>query len=50
MINFYHTFHKETVAGPFEHGKETSGSIKGGEFLDYLSNCWLLKKEYALWS
>jgi hypothetical protein len=23
-----------SVAGPCEHGKEHSGSIKGGEFLD----------------
>jgi hypothetical protein len=25
------------VAGPYEHGKEHSGSIKGGEILEYLS-------------
>jgi len=25
---------KESVAGPFEHVNEPSGSIKGGEFLD----------------
>jgi hypothetical protein len=24
------------VAGYFEHGNEPSGSIKGGEFIDYL--------------
>jgi hypothetical protein len=26
------------VAGSCEHGNETSGFIKGGEFLDYLSD------------
>jgi len=30
--------------GISEHGKEPSVSIKGGEFLDKLSDCWLLKK------
>jgi hypothetical protein len=27
------------VAGPCEHGNEPSGSIKGEEFLDFLSDC-----------
>jgi hypothetical protein len=27
-----------TVAGSYEHGSETLDSIKGGEFLDWLSN------------
>jgi hypothetical protein len=26
---------KESVPGSFEHGNELSGSIRGGEFLDY---------------
>jgi hypothetical protein len=26
------------VAGPCEHSNELSGSIKGGEFLDWLSD------------
>jgi hypothetical protein len=30
------------MAGFFGHGNELSGSIKGGEFLDQLSNCQLL--------
>jgi hypothetical protein len=30
-----------------EHCKEPSGFIKGGEFLDYLSNYWLLKRDFA---
>jgi hypothetical protein len=32
------------VAGSCENGNEHSGSIKGGEFIDYLSDCELLKK------
>jgi hypothetical protein len=28
-----------SVAGCFEHGNEPSGSIKGGEFIVYLSDC-----------
>jgi hypothetical protein len=31
------------VAGCCEHGNEPSGCINGGEFFDYLSDCWLLK-------
>jgi hypothetical protein len=31
------------VAGSCEDGNEPSGSIKGGEFLGYLSDCQLLK-------
>jgi hypothetical protein len=27
------------VAGCCEHGNELPGSIKGGEFLDWLSDC-----------
>jgi len=27
------------VAGCCEHGNEASGPIKGGEFLDWLSDC-----------
>jgi hypothetical protein len=33
-----------------EHGNEPSGSMKGREFLDYLSDCYLLKKDSALGS
>jgi hypothetical protein len=36
------------VTGSREHGNESLGSIKGGEFLDYLSNYLLLKKDSAL--
>jgi hypothetical protein len=35
-------------AGPCEDGNEPSSSIQGGELLDYLSGCWLLKKDSAL--
>jgi hypothetical protein len=38
------------AAGSCEHGNEHSRSIKGGEFLDYLSDYWLLKKTFAPWS
>jgi hypothetical protein len=38
------------VAGCCEHGNELSGSIKGGKFLDQLSNCYLQEKDSALWS
>jgi hypothetical protein len=31
------------VAGCYEHGNEPSGSLKGGEFIDYLSESWLLE-------
>jgi hypothetical protein len=33
------------VADSCEHGNEHSGSIKCGEFLDYLRNYHLLKKD-----
>jgi hypothetical protein len=33
------------VAGCCDHSNETSWSIKGGKFLDYLSYTQLLKKE-----
>jgi hypothetical protein len=36
------------VAGSCEHGKEPSGSIKVGEFPDYLSDYQLLKKDSLL--
>jgi hypothetical protein len=36
------------VAGSFEPGNETSGSIKGCEFLDQLSDYWLLKNDSPL--
>jgi hypothetical protein len=40
------------MAGPYEHSNEPSGSIKGEEFLDKLSDCQLLKDsapmEFAL--
>jgi hypothetical protein len=35
----------KTVADPSEHSNEPSDSIKGGEFLDLLSDCQLLKKD-----
>jgi hypothetical protein len=38
------------VAGSFKCGNELVGSIKWGEFLDYLKNGELLKKDSAAWS
>ena len=38
------------VAGTWECGNESSGSIKWGEFLDQLKTGWLLKKDVAPWS
>jgi hypothetical protein len=38
------------VAGSCEHGNKPSGSIKGGEFLDFLSDCQLPKKDSVPWS
>jgi hypothetical protein len=35
------------VADPSENGNETSGYIKRGDFLDYLRNCYILKKDPA---
>jgi len=36
--------------GSCEHSNEPSVSIKGGEFLDKLSDCYLLKKGSASWN
>jgi hypothetical protein len=38
------------VAGSCEHGKELSGSIKGGELFEYLSDYQHLKKDFTPWS
>jgi hypothetical protein len=38
------------VAGSCEHGNEPSDSIKGGEFLDNVSDYQLLNKDPDLWS
>jgi len=35
------------VAGCYEQSNEPSGSVKGREFFDQLSNCQLLKKDSA---
>jgi hypothetical protein len=37
----------EKVAGSCEHRNEPSHSINGGEFLDWLNDYQLLKKDYA---
>jgi len=38
------------LAGTCECGNELSGSIKCGEFVDWLRNCQLLRKDCAAWS
>jgi hypothetical protein len=35
------------LAGFCEHGNEPSGYIKGGEFIEELSDFWLIKKFYV---
>jgi hypothetical protein len=35
---------KGPLEGSCEHGDEPSGSIKCWEVLEWLHNCWLLKK------
>jgi hypothetical protein len=37
------------VTGFCEHGNEPSGSIRGGEFFDNLSDCQPLEKDSAAW-
>jgi hypothetical protein len=32
---------------PCEYGKESAVFLKGGEYLDYFSDCWFLKKDSA---
>jgi len=38
------------MAGFCEHGNENLGFIKGGKFIEYLSDYYLLKKNSAPWS
>ena len=38
------------MTGTCESGNEVSGSIKCGEFLDWLRIGWLLKNESAPWN
>jgi hypothetical protein len=38
------------TAASCERGNEHSDYIRGGEFLDQLSDCQLLKKDSAPWS
>jgi hypothetical protein len=38
------------VVGSCEHGNEPSGSIKGGEFLDKMSDYKLINRDSAPWS
>jgi hypothetical protein len=38
------------VAGSFEHNNESLGPMKGGEFLGYVSDYYLLMKDSAMWN
>jgi hypothetical protein len=38
------------VVGPCVHRNEPLVSIKGEEFVDWSSDCWLLKKDSVPWS
>jgi hypothetical protein len=38
------------LIGACEYGNELPASIKGGEFLDWLSDCQLLEKDSLPWS
>jgi hypothetical protein len=38
------------VAGSYERGTESSGSIRAGEFIDQLDYCKLLKKSSVPWN
>lgn len=38
---------KDPTDGCCKHNCETTGSLKGGKFLDRLSDCQILKKDYA---
>jgi hypothetical protein len=41
---------KRLVTCSCERGNEPSGSIKCWVFLEWLSNCWILRKDSAPWS
>jgi hypothetical protein len=38
------------VVDPCENSNECLGSLKGGQFLGYLSDCKILMKDSASWS
>jgi hypothetical protein len=38
------------MVGSYEHCDGSPASKKGGEFLHYLTDCQLLKKDLAVWS
>jgi hypothetical protein len=37
------------MADSDERGNEASSSMKSCQFVEWLSNCWLLKKDSAQW-
>jgi hypothetical protein len=48
-VAWSHWLGSEPVPGSHEHGIEPSGSIKGRDFCDWLSDDQLLKRNYAPW-
>jgi hypothetical protein len=49
-IDLAHDRDQCPVAGCYEHSNEPSDCIKGEEFLEWLIDCQLLKKNFAPWS
>jgi hypothetical protein len=47
-VKWVHPTEDGPAAGPYEHGNETSGSIKGEKFIDWHSDYQLLKKALLL--
>jgi hypothetical protein len=41
---------QEQVGGSCEHGSKLSDSIKGEGFIDQLSDCLLVKKDFIPWN
>jgi hypothetical protein len=47
LVYYEMLYRASELAGSCEHNNEPSGSIKGGELVDWLGDCWLLKKDSA---
>jgi hypothetical protein len=48
-VDWMHLTHNRYQRWAHEHGNKPLGSIKGREFLDWLSNCWLPKQDFTQW-
>jgi hypothetical protein len=49
-MDWIHLAQDRDMASSCEHNNEPSGSVKCWEFLEWLRNYWLFKKDSALWS